>query len=240
MALVSSRAIVFRTLKYSENSIICDLLTESHGLRSFIVSSTKANRSMTNLMQVMNILDIIFYESNPDKIQRVKECHLHHFYHKISNDMIRTGVGTFMIELSRNTIKELEENQGLFAFLIEWFVRLDDSEQNIPDYHLRFMLELSKFSGFSPHSNYKPIDRPYFDMLSGSFIPMQYDFVHVLDEEESLMMHEILLNTAEAQSRRFDFGERNKLLDILLKYFFLHVPSFKPIKSLDILRLVMQ
>ena len=232
---------IFRTLKYSENSIICDVFTESHGLRSFIVSSSKNNRSMTNLMQVMNLVDIVFYEKNAEQIQRIKECHLHHFYQKISSDIIRSSIGTFMLELSRNTIREHEAQPDLFEFLMQWFVGLDEREGGLQYYHLSFMLALTQWSGFYPHTNYVEGKQTFFDMLSGSFVPVVFDARHVLIEQESMLLYKLLFQNESGQGiRGFNLAERNALMDMLLKYYQLHIPGFKPLKSLEIIRQVIQ
>lgn len=241
MALVSTRGMVFRTVKYSENSIICDILTESHGLRSFIVSSSKNNRSMTNLMQIMNILDLVFYEKQSEKVQRIKECHLHHFYNKIPTDFRRSSIGIFMLEVSRNTIREQEEHPELFDFLLQWFVGLDEIKDNLQHYHLSFLLELARYGGFYPHLPPKLADDAYFDMLSGAFVPEFMDPRYVLNNKESQMVATMLRSHESHEGiQGFNLMERNQLLDTLLRYYQLHVPGFSRIRSLEIVREVMK
>ncbi len=52
---------------------------------------------------------------------RLKEVRPAHVYTRIPFDVYRGTVGLFMLEVTRNSIKEAEENPALFSFLYEAF-----------------------------------------------------------------------------------------------------------------------
>ena len=240
MALITSKGIVFKTVKYSESSIICDIFTEALGLRSFIISASKSSRTKTNLIQVMNILDLVFYENDADKIHRIKECHLNYFYHHLQTNILKSSIGTFMMEICRNTIKEQEENEALFDFLYHWFTTLDAWEGKLAFYHIKFLLDLSNFGGFSPHNNYTT-EHSIFELESGDFISESNHSPFALDAPISLLLNQVLsANLEQLNNLSASLHDRNQLLDALIRYYQIHVPGFKAVKSLDILRVVIE
>ena len=130
MSLRNTRGIIFRSVKYSESSLILDIYTLDFGLKSYIISGVRKSKTKNSasLLQLLNIIEFTFYPSEADKLCRIKEYHVYHKYANITYEVIRTSVGIFMLELSRNSIKEREENNKLYHFIESNLIQLDTTD----------------------------------------------------------------------------------------------------------------
>ncbi|MBC7884609.1 MAG: DNA repair protein RecO [Saprospiraceae bacterium] len=240
MKLYTSKGIIFRTIKYSETSIICDIYTREKGLRSFIASGVRTTKagSKAAIYQHLNLVEIISFDQNSDKLSRIKEIKLDHHYRLINAHVVTSSVAIFMLEVSRNAIKEREPNSVLFDFLEEWLIFLDGCLTIHPCMHLIFMLELSNELGFGPMNNYNQ-SSSCFDMMEGTFsesISHEYS----LNEDESEVFKNLLeVNRTSVSKITINKSVRNTITDHLITYFRLHISGFRELNSLEVLRCVL-
>lgn len=239
--LLETRAIILRATKYGDSSLILEAYTEAKGIRKYIVSGVRKARSRmpASLVQPMNLVDIIAYEREGKDLNRLKEVRPAHIYTKIPFDVYRGTVGLFMLEITRNSIKEAEENLPLFHFLFEAFSLLDTTDGPITHFHLHFLLELTAHLGLLPAGGYSAAT-PLFDLKEGSFTGDHPGHPEYLDEEQAELMFTLL------HARHDELGgitsnrqQRTQLLVELVRYYRYHIEGMKEINSLKILREVM-
>jgi DNA repair protein RecO (recombination protein O) len=241
MELYHSQGIIFKTLKYGETSIICDIYTREKGLKSFIVSGIRSQKSGSKaaIYRHLNIVDIVAYNQEGDRLARIKEINLGHHFGLINAHVIISSVAIFMLEICRNAIREREPNPELFDFLRSWLLFLDTQAQFHPASHLLFMIEFSGALGFGPMRNQNDT-HPYFSLIEGCFDHFAASAPHVLDEAESDDLYNLLLTTREnLDNFQLPKARRDKLTENLLMYYKLHLPSFRTLQSLDVLRAVL-
>ena len=239
MALFKSTGIVFRSIKYGETSLILDVFTREKGMRSFIVSGVRSSKTKNkaSLYQHLNILDLVAYDKD-NKIARIKECKIQHYYQRLSFDVIRSSIGLFLLEVCKNSIKEKEANIELFDFILERLTLLDsDTSHNFGLYPIKFMLELTQYIGFMPYGNYDD-SNPYFDLYNGRFIPEMTE-KYVASKEVSHCL-ELINNTdiRELKSIVINKELRNLIMDDLVVYYRLHIEQFKELNTLQVLRTI--
>jgi len=239
MALFKSIGIVFRTVKYSETSLILDIFTREKGMRSFIVSGVRTSKakSKASLYQHLNILDLVAYDKD-NKLARIKECKIEHYYQRLAFDVVRSSIGLFLLEVCKNSIKEKEENIELFDFIYSRLTLLDSNTAlNFGLFPIKFLLELSQHIGFLPYDNYST-SNPYFDLYNGRFIPEMTE-KYVSNQEVSSSIA-IIHNTAIDQLATLSFPKelRNQIVDDLIIYYKLHIDQFKDLKTLEVLRTI--
>lgn len=240
MQLFTSEGIVFRTVKYSETSIICDIYTREKGLRSFIVSGARTARSSIKgvAFRPPNLVEITAYDHPEDtKLNRIKEVGFNHYYQSVNTDVVVSSVAIFMLEVCRNAIREREANTVMFDFLKAWFVRVDDKASWHPDLHLAFMVELSGLLGFGPLPDYSS-DKPYFDMLEGVFCGGPGAGDNFLDERDSMLLDSLMTFNGRLPDD-VTRADRNRLAARLIRYYKLHLPGFRDVLSLDVLASVL-
>lgn len=242
MKIYATQGIVFRILKYGESSLILDIFTRAKGLRSYIVSGIRSKKSKSGniaLYQLMNQIEIVAYDNDADKLSRIKEARLYKHYSLLQSDIVRSSIGIFILEVCRNAIKEKESNPELYDFLKIYFDKLDHSDTRMRYLPHFFMLQFSGILGFYPMNNLSEMNR-YFDQTDGQFILQSFSSGHiVLSESDSLLIYKLLEADSNNIELKFNAYEVSRSLDLLIEYYKEHLPGFKPIKSLEVIRTVL-
>jgi DNA repair protein RecO (recombination protein O) len=241
MQLYSTQGIIFRTLKYSETSIICDIYTKDKGLRSFIVSGVRNSKKGSNaaIFIPLNIVDLVAYDADIEKLARIKEINFAYHFSTLNLEVIPSSMAIFILEVCRNAIKEREANEELYNFIIDWIQYLDHNGSINPNLHLLFMYEFSAYLGLEPMKNYSNV-MSYFDMLEGAFCTTDPGGEYILDMEDSNLFSYIMDQKREQISTfKTTKIQRDRLTDQWLLYYKLHLPGFKELLSLDVLRSVL-
>lgn len=239
--LIKTRGIVFRSIKYSETSLICDVYTEELGLQSYIISGVRSKNAKVkaSLLQVMSLLDIVAYNKNNTNLNRTKELKSALIYQSIPFDIVKSSVGIFMIELARNTIKEKETNKPLFEYLFNSFVLLDALEEGVANMHLFFAVNLCGFLGFLPSGQYSS-RTPYFDLQEGSFVSLRPKHYHFISDKTAELLSILLtLNPTELHIVKAERATRFALAEKLITYYQLHLEDLPPLHSHEILKEVL-
>jgi DNA repair protein RecO (recombination protein O) len=130
-----------------------------------------------------------------------------------------------------HAIKEEEKNQNLFSFLETALLWLDTHEQ-MANFHLILMLEVTKYLGFYPDDT--EIHFPFFDAKEGYFTPFQN--LNSLTEHETFLFKKLINLKFDSDQKIFAGSERQILLKILLDFYALHLEGFKKPKSLEVLK----
>ena len=233
--IIKTRGIILRTVKYSETSIIADIYTEGVGLRSYIISGVRTQRSKVamGLLQVMSLVDIVAYDA-PGKLNRIKEIHAAHIYTALPFEVRRSSIGLFMAEITRRTIRESEENEALFAFLFDIFKYLDETSEHFSNLHLSFLLELSGHLGFRPDES-EYTEGSVFDLKSGIFTHNTIGHSHFLNENLTKILRGLLeVSSAQSHLIKINHEERRQLIGELLKFYQFHLDNFPDINSFKI------
>ena len=240
--LIKTRGIIFRSVKYSETSIIADIFTESKGLRSYIISGVRSKnaRIKASILQVMTLVDMVAYHREDKNLTRIKEIKAAYVYHAIPFDIVKGAVGLFMAELARKTIQESEENKLLFDFLFGSFQQLDATNHPVSNFHIAFMVELTAFLGFLPGGEYTP-ETPGFDLAEGVFSTLNEGGHHFLDEGQSKLLDTFLKTPmGQCHTIQLNRAERKSFLNELITFYRLHVENFDSLNAHTILEEVME
>ncbi|OIQ19334.1 MAG: DNA repair protein RecO [Flavobacterium sp. MedPE-SWcel] len=232
--LVKTKAIVISSLRYQEKSLIVKCFTESDGLKSYYVRDAFTSRKSTQktvYFRPLNILEIEASHRNNGKLEYFKEVRLAHPYHSINTDIIKTSISIFISEILHNCIKEEEQNQNLYSYLEASLLWLDNHDE-VANFHLIFLLEITRFLGFYPEITSS--DTPFFEMIEGVFIP--HESISCLTEHETLLLRKLMSLKLDVTAKTFHVSERQALLKILIDYYSFHLDGFMRPKSLEVLR----
>lgn len=231
---VKTKAIVLSTVKYQEKSLIVKCFTESDGLKSYFIQSafsTRKSNQKIAYFQPLNLLEIEANHKNKGTLEHIKEVKLAYNYQSISVDFTKNSIVFFLSEVLHHAILEEEKNETLFAFLETSFLWLDTHVTN-PNFHLIFLIELTKFLGFYPQLEEN--DANFFEMIEGVFT--SYQGVNCLSENESILLKKLMELKFDDISKNFSKTERQVLLKIILDYYIIHLQGFKKPKSLEVLK----
>ena len=230
--LVKTKAIVISSLKYQEKSLIVKCFTQSDGLKSYFVpnafAAKKSNQKIA-YFQAFSILEIEANHKNKGTLEHFKEIKLAHSYQTIPTDMVKSSMILFLSEMLHHSIKEEEKNDNLFTYLETALLWLDNHDENA-NFHLIFLLQMTKFFGFFPSNP----DGDYFEMIDGVF--SQYQGTSCLNFNDTLLLKKLLELKFDSSKKIFVSSERQLLLKIIIDYYSIHLDGFKKPKSLDVLK----
>jgi DNA repair protein RecO (recombination protein O) len=231
---IKTKAIVISALKYQEKSLIVKCFTLSHGLKSYFVrdafSNKKSNQKMA-YFQPMTILEIEANHKNKGTLEHFKEIKIATPFQSIHSDIYKSTMVLFLSEILHHSIHEEEKNESLFVFLeaaLHWL----DEHDDMANFHLILMLEMTKYFGFYPDTS--DLDMPFFEMNEGIFTP--FHAIGTLSEHESNLFKKLIALKFDNNQKVFHVIERQLVLKILIDYYVFHLDGFKRPKSLDVLK----
>lgn len=231
---VKTKAIVISSIKYQEKSLIVKCFTLSDGLKSYYVrdafSSRKSNQKIA-YFQPLTILEIEAVHKNKGTLENFKEIKIATPFHSIHADVVKSTIVMFLSEILHHSIHEEEKNEPLFSFLetaLHWL----DNHDDIANFHLLLLLEITKYLGFYPDVSH--IESPFFEMTEGIF--SRFHAISSLSEHETLLFKKLIGLKFDSDKKTFHVTERQVLLKILIDYYSFHLDGFRKPKSLDILK----
>jgi len=229
-----TKGIVFHSIKYSETSIIVKIYTELFGIQSYLIKGIRnpGSKLKPGIFQPMTLLDLVVYHKVKQSLQSVKEVHLSQPFRTIPFDIRKSSVALFINELAYKAIREEESNPELFDFLWQTCLQLDETEESVAFFPIRFAIRLMQNLGISPQQNHSS-RFPLFNMRDGLFQASAPNHPQYLDEEKSKQFADIL--AADPASRIPHPASRDQLLEIILVYYQLHLPGFTGVQSHHIL-----
>ncbi len=236
--LIKTQALVLRVVRYGDNKCIVDLLAEELGRVdvSVSVSNSPKARFSRSLFQPLNIVDVeVDYRQNRG-VQTLRSVSIAVPYVTLNTDVQKMCMTMFLSEFLYNVTKNEQQNTLLFRYIrnsLEW---LDAKNTSTANFHLVFMMRLAKFVGFSPNiEDYS--EGCCFDLRNGTFtvdLPLHGDVV--LPDDARRIVTLLRMNYENMHLFAMSRTERNRFLDVLLKFYSIHVPNFPGLKSLEVLR----
>ena len=217
--LHKTRGVVFRFTKYGDTSIIVTLFTELFGLQSYIVNGvrSKSGKNKIALFQPLTLLDLVVYHREHANINRIKEVKCLYPYQSIPVDIKKSALAMFIIEVVNKTIREESHAQELCEFLIHAFMTLDQIDLGSENFHLIFLLKLSRMLGFGAH---------HVNEVLGARV--------TTEQNERIIA--TLLKSEYTTVVSMQNHQRREILDLVLKFYADHIDNLGEMKSIQILR----
>lgn len=233
-----TRGIVFHHIKYNDTSLITSIYTESSGRKSFLIKGVYKPKSQikAGFFQPLSLLELEISLSAKRELQRIKNISPFPPLNTLYTNIQKQSIVFFIAEVVHKTIREEEPNAALFEFLHNSILYLDTSENDNANFHLVFLLQLTRFLGFFPQNDYSG-SSSVFDALNGNFVSETEGGVHLYSTRLSSKLHTLLnMNFESATQLQLNRTERVELLELLLNYYTLHLHSHLNIQSLSILK----
>lgn len=237
MHIDKTRAIVLNTLRYGDHKVIITLYTEEFGRRTYLVTGlgSKRTKARANLFQPCFPLELTVIHKPNREIQEIREGNLLHPIQQLALDPIKRSIAVFIAEILYRFIREEEANHPLFEFALRSVLWLEQATDGVPNFHLFFLVQLTRFTGFYPSDNYSD-NSPYFDLLSGRFEGFRPPHAHFLPPGAGKVLFQLLQGSSDQLAHlRIDNQDRRFLLLKLVEYFRLHFDIPVEIRSMEVL-----
>ncbi len=232
--LLTTPAIVLSIIKYNEVDAVIKVYTAQTGFTVFFIRGFfkgRKSRSLKAILQPGALVELIFNFKNKGRLEHLKDVRLLYHYRTIYKDFDKLNIATFLREVLLESLKNEQADIDLFQFIFDKFIALDQ-EKIHPDFHLVFLLQLTRYLGFFPDLQTEGI---YFDLQNAAFT-MKIPLNPYLTEAETRLFRNFSgMIFATKKDIKITQLDRKKLLDMLLKYYRYHISQFNMPKSVKIL-----
>lgn len=234
---VKTTGIVLHSIKHTDSSSIITIYTRQFGRVSYMVHGANKKKSVVRaaFLQPLSLVEMDVFHVPGKDIQRIKDIRMEHQFTGIPFDPVKNSLALFISELLFRALRQTEPDESLFLFLENSIQQLDCCETGIANFHLVFLLKLTRYLGFEPNSDEEDI--VYFDMLNGLFQKNKPLHVHFLLPDVTVDFNNILqADYASMRNLGFSRARRIKLLESMIEYYRLHIPEFHGLHSLAVLQ----
>lgn len=236
--LIKTHAIVLRTIKYGDQKVIVDMFTEHIGCVTFIqrIQKTKRGRIGMQFFQPFTNLEIEYDARQNVALQKLKNIRIAYPFSSIPFSPYKTSISLFICEFLFYCVRSEQRGLPLYHFIEKSVKWLDASTHHFSNFHIVFMLRLTRFIGFYPNLEYYQ-DNDFFDLRNGEFTSLPPNHgAYIVPAEAAKINLLMRMNYSTMHVFRFSHEERNRCVDLILTYYRLHVPSFPELKSLSVLQ----
>lgn len=232
--IVSTPAIVFSAIKFSEADLIVSCYTESDGIKSYLlrgILKSKKTGLKTSYFQPLTQLEIVASHKNKGTLEYIKEAKIAVPYLSLHTNIVKSSIVLFLAEMLKNCIQEEESNPYLFSYISNSFNWLDTNE-GVANFHLLFLLRLSNFLGFYPDAS--AMEYNFFNIMEGNFQEIKTsEYCLEGDTVENLKLF-FNVEYDDLQAIKLGKVSRANLLELLLTYYSLHIQGYQRPKSLAV------
>ncbi|MGM0666401.1 MAG: DNA repair protein RecO [Bacteroidota bacterium] len=234
--LEKTEGVVLHTIKHSDSGIISHIFTKKHGRLSFMIKGLSSRKGITRraYFQPLQALSLEFYYRENRDLQIIKEATPLFNYVNLHDDIRKCSMMIFLGEVLYKALRPAGADEHLYQYLIESFDYLDRDDSLTPNFHIGFIIGLTRYLGIAPSNNYSG-RQPYFDMQNGSYTsdPPLHGFY--MDREYSSLLNNFLKsNISECSNILLSGNTRKEFLNDMLGFYSLHLPGFKNIQSLKV------
>ncbi len=236
--LVSTAAIVISKIKYKDNDLIVKCYTEHFGVQSYLlrgILKSKKGKLRTAYFQLLSQLEIIVNYRENRSLQSIKDVKPLAFYQTIHINVAKSAIVMFLAEVLSGILKEEEQNQTLFSYIKTTLLWLDTNDE-FSNFHLLFLLNLTKQLGFYP--DVKNCNFDYFNLEEGRFQSKKTNNFCVSGGKLTHLKLLLGINFDTLNTVKINSKKRQEFLYMILLYFELHLGSLKKPKSLQVLNQV--
>ena len=231
----NSRALIIKSIKHGETSSIVSCYLEEIGYKSFLVKGlygSKKSRFSKAHFFPLNVINIHYSFNEIKNLGFIKEVKSEVLFKTIHSDVQKSSVIVFLSEILNSVFREeLDVNQDLFNFLLNSLIWYDNVKE-CNNYHIKFLIELSKYIGFYP--NIINENDLYFCLESGSTSNTKPLGGNIYGEDLKLFKNLLGMKFEDLNSMSINRESRTRILNKIIDYYSLHLQMFKIPKSINV------
>ena len=242
--MFKTRAIILRTVKYGETSLVVSAFTELFGLQTYMVNAVRTAKKTglkASLYQPASVVEMEVYHNERNSMHRIKEINRTHVFKNILTDVVKNSVALFLMELLYKLLKQPEQNSDLFYFCEDSLLQLDEAPAHVTaNMPLFFALHISHFFGFKIDDNYTAA-HSFLDLQEGNFVSSRPHHGNFIEGENAELTAELLkiMVPSELDDIKMNHFKRRDLLAKYMDYYTLHMHDFGQMKTLMVMQEVL-
>ncbi len=235
------RGIVIGSVPYAENAVILRIYTDQYGLLAFMVNGVRSRKGTIkpSQIQLLNLLELDISFQQSKSLQRIKDLKVNPVLNQIHFDIRKGAVAMFIAELVQKCMKaENQKDEQLFEFLFHIIQFIDIQQQGIANLPVYFLVHFTKYLGFAPAVNYSQTNS-LFSLKEGIFVSSDLRSSDCLDSELSQVLNSLMqCKLIELPDLQISKSHRHRLLEILIRYYGIHLSQFSEVNAHKILATV--
>ncbi len=229
---------MLHAIKYGEQQLIVDLLTREAGRVSFACHLSKSGKGKIKkqLFQPMTLVEVVYTPRPTKQLQSFTDVRLVQPYVSVPFDAVKLSLALFLAEFLKYATRDEQQNPLLFDFIETSMAWLDSATDHLANFHLVFMMHLSRFIGFYPNLDGEA-DGAWFDMRAGEFSLVRPTHSDYVGRDEARVIA-VLMRMRYDTMRLFKMtqAERQRCIELILYYYRLHIPGFPELRSLQVMQ----
>lgn len=234
--IVKTKAIVLRTVDYSESSIIATLFTREKGKTAVIAKGARKPKSKFAAFFVPGqLLEVVYYYKQSRSVQTLSDVSFAEKLNSFRVDIQKMAFAVTTLELAGQLLHDNEVNEPLFDFM-ETFLKWADKQEEMPKLIFPYVqLRLAEYIGVGLQMYNEGRDNGggYINISSGTVSKETADqHAEPLTAAQFAFVKKSLHSTnASVLQIVMGIDEIKNLIEILDKYFTYHIEGVKPRKS---------
>jgi DNA repair protein RecO (recombination protein O) len=149
--IIKTEAIVLHAMKYRDTSRIVRLCTREYGKVSAIAKGARGPKSKFGAaLEPMSHVLAVMYKKDNRELQLLTQCDTIRSMQRLVDDAEKLSTALSIIELTDHATQATEENEALFALLLETLEATNNAAKNARNALLYFELRLAEILGFKP------------------------------------------------------------------------------------------
>ncbi len=238
--LKKGQALVLRTTPYGDKRVIINVYSPQEGALGLIASlSKKSDKGLKPAhFQALQALELVYQEQSKGDLKALREARILYSYQDLFFDPVKSCLSLFIAEFLQKVLREEEANSSLFDFIFQAMRSLDKAQLGLANFHLLFLMELSRYFGIQPHLEG---EGNYMDLLHGELLEEAPHHPYFISGEELALWRNLYQHDWQ-EWPSFDFKGaqlRRQALDNMVQYYRLQLHDFGPLKSINVLREVL-
>ncbi len=233
------KGIVLRTVKFKDSQQIVDLFTESRGRMSFVTGIAHGVRKSGAKSALWRPLSLLEFEADvrpSGRLPHPRDVRPYTVWTDLPYNPAKAAIALFLTEVLTNVLRDGLADPPLYHYLEDSLQWLDTAQHDYANFHLVFLIRLTRFVGIAPNLDGHPASHACFDLLSGTFCQGEPSHPHFLRPDEAGRLPLLTrMNYANMHLFRLSAGQRQRILTVLNDYYRLHLPPFPELRSLSVL-----
>ena len=235
--IIDDEILIFHALRYSDDQLIVEGLARNYGRVSFVVRISHAPRAKVRhvIFQPMAVLEVQWEEKPRAKLMRPIAARVSQPWSSLHTSPIKATVTLFLAEFLLQVCRHEQSGELFFDYLLHSLTWLDTAEEGFANFHLLFLMRLAQFLGIAPNTSDTGL--PFFDLMAAEFVSRAPAHAYYIYGDEARAFEQLLrMNFSTMHLFQLTRTQRNRILELILTYYRLHIPSLPELKSWEVLR----
>ncbi len=233
-----TKGIVLNTIKHGETGHIVYMYTELYGRLTYYVKGNRSGRPVIGktriVLQPLTVIDLVGCKNSRGEMHRIEEATSSFLAPEILFDIKKSAIALFLAEVIYRILREESPNPEFFHFFINAIYTLNNLQEGVANYHIYFLLQLTRFLGFYPSNAYQ--EKSFFDIRRGEFTVLKPQHSFFIDQEISAYLAAFIKTTPEQLGQlSLSRTQRVSLLNALIDFIDFHHDAVYHISSIKVL-----